>query len=410
MNMSRVPQTPRADRPNRSGSDPHASIPRTVDEGPMIRPPRTFRGLSPRQWRRVFSINLVVAVSVGAVIVLAGKPLISTMVIALVNANVIGVGFTLLFPPLKRWLAAQGRGRPWFVLPTVLLGMAAVAALMIGLGATWLGVLPSGQLWQVVWPSLGIAAVVALSLGVAIALHESTRAERAEATTARQTAELARAEATLAQQTAELAQARAEQLATEARLASLEARLEPHFLFNTLNTIVDLIHEDPVQADEMVQRLATLLRFALDRRDQRAVLLEHELEMARAYLEIQATRFGRLHYTIDVPPALHWYAVPPFSLQTVVENSVLHVAQRRSEATRVRVSGGVVETTLELGVWDDGPGFSLDAIPAGHGLDTLRQRLEAVFGATAGLTVDRREEGTMVTIRLPLSILGEGRP
>jgi sensor histidine kinase YesM len=158
--------------------------------------------------------------------------------------------------------------------------MAALRALAIGLGATWLGALPGAHLWQVVWPSLGIAVVITLGLGVGIALHESTRAQRAEAIVARQEAELARA--------------RAEQLATEARLALLEARLEPHFLFNTLNTIVELIHEDPARADQLVRRLATLLRFALDRRDRRTVPLDNELDMARTYLEIQEARFERL--------------------------------------------------------------------------------------------------------------------
>jgi LytS/YehU family sensor histidine kinase len=348
-------------------------------------------------------------VSVGAVIVLAGKPFITTMVISLVNANVIGVGFTLVFPPLKRWLAAHGGGPSWLVVPTILLGMAAFTALMIGLGATWLGWLPSARLWQVVWPSLGIAAVVAVSLGVAIALHESTRAERAEATAAQQTAELARAEATLAQQTAELAQARAEQLATETRLASLEARLEPHFLFNTLNTIVGLIHEDPVGAAWLVRRLAALLHLTLDHRDQRTVRLDTELEVARNFLEIQTARFERLTWAIEVPTALGDYDVPPFALQTVVENSVLHVAERRPEPTRLRITAGVEGSALELRVWDDGPGFSLGVIPRGRGLDTLRQRLDALYGAEAGLKVERREEGTLVTIRLPVCAPGGRR-
>jgi len=394
MDTSRSPFTSRPDGSGRSGSGPHASIPRTVDEGSMTRPPRTRRALSPRQWLRVLTINLAVAATVVAVLALGGRSTVSTVVIALVYANVIGLGAALLLPPLLRWLDEHGGGPPWLVVPTALLGMAAVGALVIGLGATGLGVLPAAHLWQVVWPSLGIAAVVTLGLGVGIALHESTRAQRVEATLARQTAEQARA--------------RAEQLATETRLASLEARLEPHFLFNTLNTIVELIHEDPTRADRMVRRLAALLRFALDRRDRRTVSLEDELEIASTYLEIQEARFERLAYAIDVPTWLRGYEVPPFSLQTVVENSVLHVAQARPGLTRLRITAGVVGDTLELGVWDDGPGFSLDLIPPGHGLDTLRARLAALYGAAAGLAVDRQEEGTIVTIRLP--VWCEGRP
>ncbi len=110
-----------------------------------------------------------------------------------------------------------------------------------------------------------------------------------------------------------------------------------------------------------------------------------------------------------MPPDLAGCEVPPFALQTVVENSVRHAAERRLGPTRLRVTAGVVGNTLELGVWDDGPGFSLDGIPTGRGLDTLRQRLD-VYGAAGGVRVDRREEGTMVTIWLPVSVAVEAQP
>ncbi len=84
-----------------------------------------------------------------------------------------------------------------------------------------------------------------------------------------------------------------------------------------------------------------------------------------------------------------------------------HVAQVRPGLMRLRIKAAVVGDTLELGVWDDGPGFSLGAIPPGHGLDTLRGRLDALYGAAAGLAVDRREEGTMVIIHVP--VRREGR-
>ena len=231
---------------------------------------------------------------------------------------------------------------------------------------------------------------------MAIALNESTRAQRAEVT--------------VAQRTAELARTKAERSAIEARLAMLEARLEPHFLFNTLNTIVDLIHVDPAGADRLVRRLGDLLLFTLERRDRRTVRLDNELEVARAFLEIQAARFERLSYGIEMPADLAGCEVPPFALQTVVENSVRHVAERRLGPTRVRVTAGVVGNTLEVGVWDDGPGFNLDDIPTGRGLDTLRQRLDTLYGAAGGLRVDRREEGTMVTIWLRVSIAAEAQP
>jgi LytS/YehU family sensor histidine kinase len=252
---------------------------------------------------------------------------------------------------------------------------------MIGLGAVGLGLLPLGQLWLVTWPSLAIAAVTTLGLGVGIALHEQTRARHAEAT---------------------LGRVRAEQFATEALLASLEARLRPHFLYNALNTIAGVIPKDTRLAHRLLCDLGAVLRLTLDRRGRRTVPLEDELEVVLAYLEIQEARFRRLDYATDVPPALRRCEIPPFALQPVVENSVVHVAQARPGRMRLRVEARAAGDTLKLQVWDDGPGFSLDAVRPGHGLDTLRQRLDALYGGAAGLAVDRCEEGTMVTIRLPL--------
>ena len=129
--------------------------------------------------------------------------------------------------------------------------------------------------------------------------------------------------ATIELRNRQLAAERAGKLLTEARLAALESRLHPHFLFNTLNSISALIREDPVAAESTVERLACLLRYSLDSQRMRTVPLRQELRVVGDYLEIERTRFGeRLRYTLDVPSELGDAEVLPFTLQTLVENSV----------------------------------------------------------------------------------------
>jgi hypothetical protein len=191
---------------------------------------------------------------------------------------------------------------------------------------------------------------------------------------------------------------RAQYETAQARLSSLESRLRPHFLFNTLNSIMALIPENPAAAERVTEQLATLLRYSLDATDQSTVRLEQELKVATDYLEIEKTRFGeRLRYTIDVPEALRQVEVPPFSLQTLVENSVKY------GGGEIRVSAKNGNGRLLLRVWDSGDGFpDKTSLPSGHGLRNLKERLDALWGSNAALEFPRGEAGTTVQISLPV--------
>lgn len=190
---------------------------------------------------------------------------------------------------------------------------------------------------------------------------------------------------------------RAQYETAQARLSSLESRLRPHFLFNTLNCIMALIPEDPAAAERVTEKLATLLRYSLDATDRSTVRLEQELKVATDYLEIEKTRFGeRLQYTVDVPKTLMQAEVPPFSLQTLVENSVKY------GGSEIRVSARNGNGRLLLSVWDSGNGFpDKRELPAGHGLRNLKERLNALWGSTAAVEFPREESGTTVQISLP---------
>jgi LytS/YehU family sensor histidine kinase len=201
-----------------------------------------------------------------------------------------------------------------------------------------------------------------------------------------------------------LAAVRAEQLVAEARLRSLESRLHPHFLFNTLNSISALIMIDPPRADRIVGRLSALLRASLDTSSRSLIPLGDELAMVEDYVDIERARFGdRLRCRVEAPAELRDANVPPLSVQSLVENAVKHgIAPQRSGGD-VLVSASAENGRLTIEVSDTGEGFDLAAIRAGHGLDSLVRRLDALFSAEARVNVSRRADRCVVQMVLPRS-------
>jgi sensor histidine kinase YesM len=201
----------------------------------------------------------------------------------------------------------------------------------------------------------------------------------------------------------EVERERALQLATAARLSSLESRVHPHFLFNTLNSVASLIHEDPKRAEAMVNQLAELLRFSLDSAQGGLVPLEHEMKIVEDYLAIEQARFGeRLRYSIHLDARSGFTPIPPLAVQTLVENAVKYAVGPRIQGASIRITAQTDETRLRLEVRDDGPGFSCAAIPAGHGLNNLEERLAAIYGEAAKLQIDSSGAGTAVALFVPL--------
>jgi signal transduction histidine kinase len=206
---------------------------------------------------------------------------------------------------------------------------------------------------------------------------------------------------TLQLRTKELERVNALQAASEAKLQSLESRIHPHFLFNTLNSISALVRQDPVAAEELIQRLAELLRFSLDRHAS-LVPLREELRITLDYLEIEKARFReRLRYEVFVPEDLLAVPVPGLSLQTLVENSVKYAVAASREGATIRLEARRDGDGVMFAVSDDGPGLNDETLPSGHGLDTLRQRLEAFFGPGARLETKALAPGLSVCFRVP---------
>jgi two-component system, LytTR family, sensor histidine kinase AlgZ len=250
------------------------------------------------------------------------------------------------------------------------------------------GIIPPGFYARELRGSLPISIVITLVAGLSITSYETLR-HRLQA-------------ASLQLRTQQMEQERANKLLAEARLSSLESRIHPHFLFNTLNSISSLIPTDPKRAEDTVGKLASLLRFSINANQASLVALDQELKIVRDYLEIESTRFGpRLRYDISVPDNLGSVKLPPLALQTVVENSIKHVAAQRTAPVLIKIAGTSHDGFCELTVTDDGPGFSLADISPDHGLANLNGRLELLFGESAQLTVNHADNTTTVAIRIP---------
>ena len=202
--------------------------------------------------------------------------------------------------------------------------------------------------------------------------------------------------------TRQLEDERARQLITQARLTSLESRIHPHFLFNTLNSISALIREDPRKAERTVERLAALLRYSLDHNARGLVSLRQELHVVEDYLEIEKTRFGdRLRFLVDVPADLADLDIPPLALQTLVENSIKHAVAPNRQGGEIRVSARLESGSLTVEVSDDGPGFERASLQLGHGLENLQERLSALFDGQGRLEMARRGGRMVVAVSIP---------
>lgn len=196
----------------------------------------------------------------------------------------------------------------------------------------------------------------------------------------------------------------AEQLAG-ARLAALQAQVNPHFLFNTLNSVAVLVRDgDRAGAGELIEHLSDLLRRTLRRDGGPETTLDEELQLVRRYLAIERARFSdRLQTSFAIEPSLAPALVPVMTVQHLVENAVRHGIARGPEAMLVSVAARRDGDALEVTVIDDGPGVNAEqtSIP-GHGIENTRARLAALYGAGATLSVGRRQGGgTVATLRVP---------
>jgi two-component system LytT family sensor kinase len=204
-----------------------------------------------------------------------------------------------------------------------------------------------------------------------------------------------------------------ERLLLHARMEALQNQINPHFLFNTLNSISSLVRFDPEMAREVISKLATILRRLLNSADS-FVPLREEVEFIDNYLDIEVVRFGndKLRVVKELAPDSLDVMVPSMLLQPLVENSIKHGLSSKVEGGSIHLRSRLVDSGLVIEVEDDGVGMaatqqmgngSESGRGAGIGMANVSERLQVLYGDTARMTIDSHEgKGTLVRIRLPL--------
>ncbi len=310
--------------------------------------------------------------------------LISSLTVSLAYSHCVGTLFHLSMEtiwlrshswrPLARW----GFRLAMVVAVTTVGSLAATLVLQL----IW----HTASFWRLFWDGYRFALLIAAGVSTVVSVYEGLK-RRLEATQ-------------LELKQKELDRERANKLATAATLSSLESRIHPHFLFNTINSISSLIHDDPDKAERLLGKLADLLRFSLDAPQLGLVPLAHEMKIVEDYLEIEKARLGdRLRFQLEWDPKLR-HRVPPLSIQTLVENSIKYAIAPRREGGTVTVRISDRKGELDIQIQDDGPGFDQSVIVAGHGIENVESRLKALFSGHPGLSITSAN-GCLVRFTVP---------
>ena len=357
--------------------------------------PEDGKASSMRYWARIAVVNVAAATVVvlgfsGATFSTPWRQLAEAFGVAMLFSTIIAPMLALIMPRVGRAVSCRfSFPFDWLVLIATMLGVATAGSFLAILILAAVGYLKGAGIiatWMA--GSLKVSILITLTFGIFTTVLETMRTRLQETT--------------LALRTKERDEAEARRLTAEAQLASIESRVQPHFLFNTLNSIAALVHDDPAGAERMTGQLASLLRSALDSSATPLVPLDEELRVVRAYLDIERVRFGqRLRYEVEPGDGTGTTPVPRMALQTLVENSVKYAVSPRPLGGSIVVRAKAVDGRVAVSVEDDGPGFDPAIRPSGHGLDLLAGRLAMLFGDRASLGVASRPGSTTVTIDLP---------
>lgn len=197
-----------------------------------------------------------------------------------------------------------------------------------------------------------------------------------------------------------------EKLKSKAQLDALEAKINPHFLYNSLNSIAGLIHEKPDKAEEMTIQLSKLFRYTTGRNEENFHTIEDELEIIKAYLAIEQVRFGkRLSYTIDCEEGIFTHKIPRFLLQPLVENAIKHGISKIAHAGEIKVEIKQMNDNIFIKIHDNGPDFG-EAVGGGFGLRSIKEKLKIVYGEKANFEVKNEPEKAVI-ITIPITVHGE---
>jgi two-component system sensor histidine kinase AlgZ len=329
-----------------------------------------FEILMPTQRRvggvilRTVIIDQLIAVPVALVLTSTTGSFLTMLLVATVYSQMIGLSCALTSLLTIRWLDAQPpwRGQAGIMIQYFACGV--VGAEMARRVCTWLiGDLNAGPPFV----SWAIGATIALLVGGVMMT---------------------------------MRQLRGKVLTTE--LEALQARINPHFLFNTLNSIAALIREDPARAENMTLQLSALFRYTLQAPRAGLVTLGEELVIVQGYLAIEQERLGsRLTSGIDVDAALHELRIPALTLQPLVENAIKHGIATDVAGGSVRVRGWREGDLVHLTVVNSGRG-ERQAPGTGEGLESVSRRLRATFGGRSSVTLRTTADATEARVTFPV--------
>ncbi|MBA3963173.1 MAG: histidine kinase [Chthoniobacterales bacterium] len=195
----------------------------------------------------------------------------------------------------------------------------------------------------------------------------------------------------------------------QAQLSALKMQLQPHFLFNTLHSLTDLVLEDPEAATKMIARLGDFLRHTIEGPSRAIISLEEELEFVHSYLEIEKVRFqDRLEVALEIAPETRRAQVPNLILQPLVENAIRHGLSARRGRGRLLISARRYNEKLEITITDNGAGLTNgngEGRQSGVGLSNTRSRLRHLYGDRQSLQLrSEAPEGTRVTLLFPFDV------
>jgi LytS/YehU family sensor histidine kinase len=305
-----------------------------------------------------------------------------------VSNFIICVSITFLTSTLTSAFGMVRLGRDWkrFLLLLVLLATGGILGGLLSWGVNVL-LFP----YYISHPHiyLLITGALAVIFGLAFITYQNVR-EKLDQTVAR-----------LAEK--EILEQKLLRLKTEAEMEALRARVHPHFLFNTLNSIASLIPVDPAKAEGMVQRLSNLFHYILSAGDRGLVPLSEELDIVGEYLEIEKVRLGdRLDYEIDRGDGLDGATVPALLLQPLVENSVKHGIVPHKEGGRIDIQCRTDDDRCSITIVDTGKGFDPESAGTGFGLGGVRQRLELNYPGSHQFEISP-DGGVTIHITIPVT-------
>jgi LytS/YehU family sensor histidine kinase len=215
---------------------------------------------------------------------------------------------------------------------------------------------------------------------------------------------LSRLAAAIVEQVERFRETEMRRLVSQAELRALQSQINPHFLFNALNTLYGVIPRTAPKARETVLNLAEIFRYFLQS-EKTFIPLSEELQIVRAYLEIERLRLGeRLETRIEIDDAALGTPIPILSIQPLVENAIKHGVAAKAGPGRLELSAVADDGHVRIAVRDTGPGMNADSARAngrGVGLSNVRRRLQLCFGPGADLAIHTSAEGTSVEFAVP---------